>query len=100
MMDYVYKNSEIGCKIEPGKYGLKLNVNDPSLKLDMNAGLKAKGSLLSVNFNGKIVADLYSLHLYKDSVIVEGTLSGDLIKDHDEIVSEPVPFRNGNYISS
>jgi translocation and assembly module TamB len=85
LMDYVYKNSEIGCKIEPGKYDLKVNVNDPSVKLDMKAGLEAKGSGLRISVDGKILADLYNLHFFRDSVIVEGTLSGDLMTNHKEM---------------
>ena len=84
VMDYVYKNSEIGCKIEQGKYNLMVNVKDPSLKLNMKAGLETTGSGLSINIDGKILADLYNLHFLKDSVIVEATLSGDLIKNHEE----------------
>jgi translocation and assembly module TamB len=88
VMNYVYKNFEIGCKIKPGEYDLKVNVSDPSLKLDINAGLKAEGSLLSVNFSGKIVADLYKLHLYKDSLFIEGNMSGDLMKNHEEMSAD------------
>lgn len=83
--DYVYKNADIGCKIDPGKYDVNLYINDPSLKLNMTAGLKAKGSGLSVNFEGKILADLYNLHYFSDSVIVESSLSGDLMTKHEEM---------------
>ena len=42
--DYIYKNAGIECKIQPGKYYLKLNVNDPSLAMDMSASVNASGS--------------------------------------------------------
>jgi hypothetical protein len=85
LKDYIYKHAEIECKIQPGKYFLKLDLNDPSLALDIEASADNVDSKLSVSVKGKIAANLCNLHLLKDSVIVEGLLSSDLNKYRDEI---------------
>ena len=85
---YNYKHAGIECKIQPGNYSLKLNVNDPSLAIDMTAGMQTSNPGLKVSANGKIEADLYNLHLYNDSLIVKGMVTADLSKYLDDIEAD------------
>ncbi len=85
LKDHIYKNTVIEGKIQSGKYSLRLNINDPALTMDMSASVNASGSDLSGKASGIIDADLYSLHLFNDSVTVRGVLSADFRKHFDEV---------------
>jgi hypothetical protein len=82
--DYIYTHAGIDCIIQPGKYFLKLNINDPSLAVDIDARATTAGSELSVSANGKVLADLYNLHFIKDSVILESLITADIRKHAEE----------------
>jgi hypothetical protein len=81
--DYVYINSEIECTVRPGKYDLKAYIHDPSLKVDLHAGLTTDESGIAAYAKGTILADLYDLRFLKDSIIVKGTISADILKNRD-----------------
>ncbi len=83
--DHIYKNTGIEVRIQPGKYYLRLNINDPALTMDMSASVNTSGSDLSGKASGNVDADLFSLHLFKDSVTVKGVLSAEFRKHLDEV---------------
>ena len=53
--------------------------------MDMSASVNASGSELSGSASGTIDADLYSLHLFNDSVTVKGMISADFRKNLSDI---------------
>jgi hypothetical protein len=76
--DYIYRQSRIECTIHPGKYDLQLDVKDTSLVLSMNASINTAGKELTGDADATFLADLYALHLYKDTIITEGKLHTNL----------------------
>jgi hypothetical protein len=83
LMDYLYRGARIDARIRPERYDARLVADDPSLKLDMLTEFTTGKSGMSLTAGGKFFANLNSIHLMKDTVIVEGILSSDL-KTHPD----------------
>ncbi len=88
VMNYVYTLASIDCRIDTGKAEVKLNINDPSLTVDMIVGLIYSGSEFTGSLKGNLKANLLNLHFLKDSVIIGGILSADLRKGRNDIIAD------------
>jgi len=86
--DYDYTRSSIKCEISPGKYDLRLRINDPSLEASINASASIRDSVLSASMNGKYFARLKNLHLFKDTLDAEGNISAVFRKQNDNIKTD------------
>jgi len=85
--NYNYTNSRIEGKIRKDNYAINLSINDPSITLNLNANLNRLGSVLSVKADGNYLANLKNLHLYNDTLVTEGVLKSDFLKERDKIES-------------
>jgi translocation and assembly module TamB len=86
--NYVYTLAAIDCRIDSGKVDVKLKVDDPSLKVNIVAGLNYPGAELSGSMKGNFEANLYKLHFLKDTIIIGGMVSADLRKGKNDIMAE------------
>jgi translocation and assembly module TamB len=84
-MQYNYTKTKIECKVSPENYNLKLLIEDPSLKCDLNAIINKIDSVIIIKTYGNLFAQLNNLHLYKDTLSVRGTLQADFQKNNDQI---------------
>jgi translocation and assembly module TamB len=84
--DYDYSKIRIDCRVSPVNYDFRLQVNDPSLECDLNALMNTNDSILTLKAAGSFMAKLKNLHLYKDSLTVEGKLTADFknLRNHTE----------------
>lgn len=82
---YNYTKASADCSISQNKYDLKLLIDDPSIKLSMTAYLNAADSALNIESSSKFLANLRELHLYKDTLTVEGSLTGEFKKHYSDV---------------
>jgi translocation and assembly module TamB len=91
--NYNYTKTRIECKLDNGTYDLSLLADDPSLHCDLKTFVNTTDSILSVRVNGSFYAQLNNIHLFKDTLNVDGKINagfkkyGNLI-DADVGISE------------
>jgi hypothetical protein len=90
IMDYNYTKTKIVCSIQPGKYKLQLDIDDPSMQINLTASANMTDSQISGKAEGSFLADLYNLHFYKDTIVAEGKLSVNLNVNRDKIDGDAI----------
>ncbi len=77
---YDYTNGKIACSIRPSIYDFRFMVDDPALRLDLTAGVNIADSVLAINTSATFMVKGNNLNLLADTIDVEGSLDGDIIK--------------------
>ncbi len=82
---YNYTRVSVEGEIKPEEYSAIFRIDDPSVGIDVKARMKSVDSEISASVNGTFKANLFNLHLLKDSLTAEGMLSADLDKKSREL---------------
>jgi translocation and assembly module TamB len=86
--DYTYTKTRIECKVKQNNYDFRLVTDDPSLHWDLISNVRTVDSVLFVKVNGNFSSQLNNLHLYKDTLAVEGTINASFQKYSGNIKSD------------
>jgi hypothetical protein len=78
--DYDYTKMRIECKLRKGNYDLKLVADDPYLKCNLTGLVNTLDSGPEIRAEGSFSAQLNKLHLFKDTLNVEGKMRADFRK--------------------
>ncbi len=78
--DYRFTNFSITAELQPGLYEFNLLVDDPGLKTGLYSTIDRKDSSLTLIANGKLFAQLEKIHLTKDTLSVETTVTASYSK--------------------
>jgi len=78
--DYVYGKASIKGKLRPDEYEFDMQVDDSSLKADLAGILNTGDSIVALMASGSVSAQLNELHFYEDTLKLETTVDGHLVK--------------------
>ena len=85
--DYIYTNAKVDFKLLPSQYAVNLLVDDPALVCDFKSIVNTTDSILAVTADGTFNAKLNELHMFGDTLDVEGKISSNLKKKGGELES-------------
>jgi hypothetical protein len=86
--NYDYTNLRLDCSIQPPDYSLNLQIDDPSLKWNLDAKMNLNDSVIFAKAGGSFHAKLRNLQLTKDSLDTGGLLNAEFIMRGNEIESK------------